>query len=35
MSDNKNEHVVIAVFTNEDAADQAAIALKNWEKKNE
>ena len=31
MSDNKNEHVVIAVFTNEDAADQAIIALQNWE----
>ena len=27
MSNNENEHVVIAVFTNEDAADQATIAL--------
>ena len=35
MSDNKNEHVVIAVFTNEDTADQATIALKNWEMMND
>jgi hypothetical protein len=34
MTDNKNEHVVIAVFTSEDGADQATIALKNWEMMN-
>ena len=27
MTDNKNEHVVIAVFTNEDAADPGHYCL--------
>jgi hypothetical protein len=31
MLDNTHEHVVIAVFTSEDTADQSTIALKNWE----
>ena len=29
------QHLVLAFFANEDAADQAAVALKNWEKASE
>ena len=32
MSNNKNDHVVIAIFGSEDAAKKAAEALKNWDK---
>jgi uncharacterized membrane protein len=35
MSDNKNEHLVTAVFDNKDMAAEAAQALKDWDKANE
>ena len=35
MSDNKNEHLVTAVFVSKDMAAKAAQALKGWDKANE
>ena len=35
MSDNKNEHLVTAVFDSKDMAAGAAQALKDWDKANE
>jgi uncharacterized membrane protein len=35
MADNKNEHVVIAIFSSEEIAHQAADTLKNWDKATE
>ena len=35
MSDNKNEHLVVAVFDSKDMAAGAAQALKDWDKANE
>ncbi len=35
MSDNKNEHLVTAVFDSKDKAIEAAQALKGWDKANE
>jgi len=35
MSDNKNEHLVTAVFDSKDKAAEAAQALKDWDKANE
>ncbi len=35
MSDNKNEHLVTAVFDSKDMATGAAQALKDWDKANE
>ena len=35
MSDNKNEHLVVAVFDSKDKAAAAAQALKDWDKANE
>lgn len=32
MSENKNDHVVVAFFPSEEAASQAADALKDWDK---
>ena len=31
MSDNKNENVVVAIFPNQVAADQAIDGLKSWD----
>src|SRR6478672_1990126 len=35
MADNKNDHVVIALFESEDAADQAKKGLQDWDKAND
>lgn len=35
MSDNKNDQVLVALFSNVDAADTAVEALKQWDKAND
>ncbi len=35
MSDNKNEHAVVAIFDNSAAADAAIGTLQNWDKAND
>jgi uncharacterized membrane protein len=35
MSDNKNEHAVVAIFDNSAAADAAIANLQNWDKAND
>jgi len=35
MSKDKNDHVVIAIYGNENAADEAIAALKDWDKAND
>ena len=35
MSDNKNEHAVVAIFDNSAAADAAIDSLKSWDKAND